>query len=359
MIIVQIMPEFGLAGAEIMCENLMYMLRKLGHKVIAVSLYDFHSSITERLENAGIEIRYLGKKSGLDIYMIPKLIKIFKETGAEVVHTHRYCAQYAIPAAIFSGVKCRLHTVHNVAQQENGRLARCLNKFFFKFCGLIPVALSKQIQMSISEEYGVEPEKVPVIFNGINLEKCMPKSNYAVNGNFKVLHIGRFSEQKNHVGLLKAFRVFHDRHPDSELWLIGDGAKRKETEQYVIQNDLEDAVKFLGLQSHIYGYLHDADIFVLPSHYEGMPMTLIEAMGTGLPIVATAVGGVTDMLNEDFAKLVSVEVDRIVEAFEEYYGDADLRGLHGQRAREASKCFSAEEMAKKYSDLIQCRRSVC
>ena len=103
--IAQIMPEFGLAGAEIMCENLTYELRKAGHEVVVVSMYDYHSAITDRLEQAGVEIRYLGKKPGMDPSMIGKMWKVFRETGVEVVHTHRYCGQYAMPAAMLSAVR--------------------------------------------------------------------------------------------------------------------------------------------------------------------------------------------------------------------------------------------------------------
>ena len=120
--IVQIMPEFGLAGAETMCENLTYELIKLGHNVIVVSMYDYHSPITERLEKAGVDVRYLGKKPGLDFSMIGKIKKLLKKNKVDVIHTHRYCAQYAIPAAITAGVKLRVHTVHNIAEKEKNYL---------------------------------------------------------------------------------------------------------------------------------------------------------------------------------------------------------------------------------------------
>lgn len=349
--IIQIVPAFDLAGAEIMCENLTYELRKRGHNVIVISMYDYHSAITDRLETAGVDVRYLGKKSGLDFSMIQKMKKIFTEEKADAVHTHLYCTKYAVPAAVLAGVKCRIHTVHNVAQKESGAAARKLNKFFFKYCHVVPVALSKLIQDSIVEAYSMGRERIPVIFNGINLFSCKPKTNYGICGNFKILNIGRFSEQKNHAGLLRAFRLFHAKHSDSELWLIGDGEKRSEAEAYVKDNGLENAVKFLGLQSDVYGYLHDADIFALPSHYEGIPMTLIEAMGTGLPIVATAVGGVPDMLNKENAQLVPVDVEEITKAFEHYYSDINARVLDGQKVRSASERFSAEEMAKGYEVL--------
>ena len=347
--IVQIMPEFGLAGAETMCENLTYELTKSGNEVTVISMYDYHSAITERLEKSGIDVRYLGKRPGVDFSMIPKMKKVFKEVRADVVHTHRYCAQYAVPAAMLAKVKRRVHTIHNIAEKENANFARKINKIFFKHCYTVPVALSELIRDSVVKEYGIEKNKIYVIYNGVDLSKCQPKTEYSVNGNFKILHIGRFSEQKNQIGLIKAFRLFHGNHPDSELWLIGDGEKKTEIEKYVAESNLGASVKFLGMQSNVYGFLHDADIFALPSNYEGFPMTLIEAMGTGLPIVATAVGGVPDMLTHgEQALLVENDIKKISEAFSVYYDAEEVRKACGCEAKKRSLKFSAGEMAKKY-----------
>jgi len=353
--IVQIMPEFGLAGAEIMCENLTYELTKLGHKVTVISMYDFHSAITDRLEGAGIDVRYLGKKPGLDPSIIWKIKHILKETEAEIVHTHRYCAQYAVPAAMLAGVKRRVHTLHSIAAKENGRLARRLNHFFFSHCDLVPVALSEAVQETVVEEYGLKKEDIPVVFNGVDLSRCKSKDSYSVSGSFKVLHIGRFAEAKNHVGLVKAFGLFRKKYPDSELWLIGDGELKPEIERLVKESGLENCVKFKGLQSNVYGYLHDADIFTLPSNYEGIPMTLIEAMGTGLPIVATAVGGVPDMLTDgENACVVENDAQLIANAFEAYYVSKDMREHHGNKAKDRAIVFSAKTMAEKYVSVYNC-----
>lgn len=352
--VIQIMPEFGLAGAEIMCENLVYELIRLGHDVTVISMYNYHSPITERLEGAGVDIRYLDKKPGIDISMIPKMKRLFGEIRADVIHTHRFCAQYAMPAAILAGVRRRVHTVHNVAEKENIKFARMLNKVFFKHFGLVPVALSELIRTSVVDEYGIERESVPVIYNGIDLSRCIPKDNYSLNGSFKILHVGRFSEQKNHIGLLNAFAVFHAKHPNSELWLIGEGEKKADAETFIKENDLAEAVKLLGLQSDVYGYLNKADMFVLPSNYEGVPITLIEAMGTALPIVATAVGGVPDMLTDrENAFVVENDTDKIADAIEQYYTNEEMRELYGKRAKERAELFSAAVMGERYVDIYR------
>ena len=133
--VLQIMPEFGLAGAEIMCETLVYKLQETGkYQIYVASLYDFHSPITDRMEQNGIKVIYVGKKQGLDLSTIGKLVKIMKRYKIQIVHTHRYVMQYAIPAAIISKVPVRIHTIHNIAYKEVSSFRQKLAYLFYKRC---------------------------------------------------------------------------------------------------------------------------------------------------------------------------------------------------------------------------------
>lgn len=350
--IMQIMPEFGLAGAEVMCENLCYELVRAGHSVTVVSMYDYYSPITERLEAEGIRIHYLNKKGGLDLSMIGKMRKLFRAERPDVIHTHRYVMQYAIPAAILARVKRRVHTLHSVAQQEVGKNARRVNRIFYKCFGVIPVALSEAVQETIFEEYHLPKSRIPVIYNGIDLTKCMPKDKYEAKKEFTVLHIGRFSKEKNHICLLEAFEWFHVLHPDARLQLIGDGEQREAVEQFVSEHGLSDCVTLLGLQSRVHSYLHDADVFVLPSVYEGIPMTLIEAMGTGLPIVASRVGGIPDMITDgEQGLLCEPTAESVADCLKSFYADVSLREKLGKAALKGSDRFSAKTMAECYCQI--------
>lgn len=346
--IVQVIPALELAGAEIMCESLIYELKKAGHEVVMVSLFEKHTPITSRMECAGVDVRFLGKRPGMDFSMIRKLTRILKEEKAEVVHTHLYALKYAVPAAVLAGVKKRVHTIHNIAEKETGAFSRKLNRMFFKYFHVVPVALSELLRDTIKKEYRLKKHMIPVIVNGIDLTKCLPKETYCIEDRFTILHIGRFAKQKNHGGLLEAFRIFHASYPKSRLQLIGAGETRADAEAFVHENSLENAVEFLGLQENVYSYMHEADIFALPSLYEGVPMTLIEAMGTGLPIVATAVGGVSDILDGENAFLTRIDIEEIATSFEKYYFDEVLRERHGRISRERAEAFSAKQMAQKY-----------
>lgn len=250
--IIQIIPRFGLGGAEIMCENLLYQLNEQGHVTIGVSLFDYQSSITERLEEQGIDIRFLGKKLGIDLSMIQKLKQLFTEEKPDVIHTHINSIQYAIPAALLAKIPVCVHTVHNVASKEQTRIGRIISGFFFRTGITIPVALSELIQDSIAEEYHLMKDKIPVVYNGIDLEKCHVKRTYALNGSFKILHIGRFSKQKNHNGLLRAFAAFIQEYPDAKLYLIGEGELRKAIELLTAELALTDSVHFLGARSNVF-----------------------------------------------------------------------------------------------------------
>ena len=348
--ILQVIPYFCFGGAETMCENLTYALRNLGHEVRVVSLYPERTPISERMERSGVFIRYLDKKLGMDLSMVPKLAKILKEEKPDAVHTHLDVIKYTVAAARLAGVKKCVHTVHNVADQEaEGRVQKIINGFYFRHGWSVPVALSPEVQRTILSFYGLDADKVPVIYNGIDLGRCIPKGDYGLGDTPTLVHIGRFNEQKNHDLLLRAFQMVHQRFPQCRLQLLGDGELREATEKLAGELGLQDSVFFLGSQSNVYPYLAQADAFLLPSKYEGMPMTLIEAMGTGLPIVASAVGGVPDMLTDgESGLLVPCEAEAVSQAVIRLLESQPLRETLGKNALKESSRFSANHMAKQY-----------
>lgn len=346
--IIQVIPFFGFGGAETMCENLTYELGNFGHDVIVISMFDYHSAITERLEATGVDVRYLNKKAGLDFSLIAKMIRIFRDEKPDVVHTHLYTLKYVFAAMLVAKVPRRVHTVHNIAEKESAYFQRKLNRIFFRYFNVIPVSLSGLVQDTVVKEYGLSAEEVPIVFNGVDFSNCIPKSEYNLKDKFVITHIGSFQKSKNHVGLINAFKLFHEKYPNTELNLIGYGELQKDIENYVKGQGLSSSVNFLGKQSNVYKFLGESDVFCLPSFYEGIPMSIIEAMGTGLPIVATAVGGIPDMLDENSALLVEVDSAKIAEAFEKYYSDVELREKHGKAALQRSNIFSATKMATEY-----------
>jgi glycosyltransferase involved in cell wall biosynthesis len=354
--IVQVIPMFGLAGAETMCENLTMELYREGHDVKVVSLYDFHSSITDRLEEAGIKVYYMGKKKGFDLSIVGKLTRLFHSINPDVVHSHLYSLKYVTFAASLAGIKGRIHTMHNIATKETTSNNQKLNYFFFHHMHVVPVSLSREIQKTVVKRYKLSVKQIPVIYNGIDLSKCIVKERYENNKELNYLHIGRFSPQKNHKLLIKAFEKVKKAIPEAMLTLVGDGEEVEEIHQLVNTLQLQNSVHFLGLQDNVYPILNQADVFVLSSSYEGMPMTIIEAMGTGLPVVSTDVGGISSMIeNNKEGLLTKVNEKSFADAMIQMR-DSEQRKKMGNKGREkAKKFFSVETMTKHYVDLYSSR----
>ena len=347
--VIQVIPAFRLAGAEVMCENLCVALKNAGVDVIAVSLYSENTAITDRLDKKGVRIEYLDKKPGFDASVIIKLVHLFKKEKPDVIHTHIYASKYALPAASIAGVKKKIHTVHSMAQKEQGSLGKKVNTFLYRHCGVVPVALSSEVKKSIGEVYGLQESIIPVVYNGIDLSKCIRKNDYEANGVFTIVHVGRFMKVKNHKTLIRAFARFAEKKESIRLQLLGEGELLDEMKDYAEKLKVADKVEFLGLQSNVYPYLNKADVFCLPSEYEGVPMTLIEAMGTGLPIVASNVGGIPDMLvNGENALLVEPNYVAVEKAIEKLYNDVEFRIRLGNAAALRSEEFSAKVMASSY-----------
>jgi glycosyltransferase involved in cell wall biosynthesis len=237
-----------------------------------------------------------------------------------------------------------------MADKEVGSLKRRIYKLFYKWLNVKPIAISSRVQKSFWDVYRLDDLEVPVIANGIDLGKCKRKVYIEdASSAVQVLHIGSFKKAKNHIGLIDSFRIVHEKNPNIVLNLIGAGHLEEMTRKRVEQLGLVEHVVFWGSKDDVFSYLEEADIFVLPSLWEGMPISLIEAMGTGVAIVATNVGGIPDMLeNEVTALLVDVDEFEIADAILRLAENFELRERLGSNARSRSANFSAETMAMSY-----------
>ncbi len=345
--ILQFIPNLRMGGAEIMCENLSNALKEKGHNVVVVSLFNEETLISKRLEQNGIKVVFLNKKLGFDLEIFSQISKLIKQERPDVVHAHLRSMPYVMPVATWHHVKRKVYTFHSIAQTDGGKVGKLIYRFFFKHLAVIPVSLSKLVQKSICDVHQLPIENIPVVFNGVNLSRCIPKDSYSYDDEFKVIHVGRFADVKNHYAMVTALAEL--KQEKVRFQFMGDGPLEDDIRQLAKDLDVEDKIDFLGLQSNVYPFLHNADAFVLPSKYEGIPMSIAEAMGTGLPIIASNVGGIPDMLtNEESAILIQPTKDDIIIPVKRLMNDETLRRCIGTKAREKSVYFSAEMMAEKY-----------
>lgn len=350
--ILQVIPSLEMGGAETMCEGLTKMLHTMEQEVTLVSLYSSETILSRRAQQAGIDLRFLDKKPGLDMKCAMALRRLVKKLQPDVIHVHLHALKYVAFAAAGTSIPV-VYTVHSVAERdaEGGKF---LNTLLFRSGKVTPVSLSHQVRKSVVEYYGLPEDQTPVIFNGIDLSNCIQKEDYSLHNPVQVIHVGRFWQVKNHQCIVEAAKLLKEMGRDVHFRFYGEGETESSVRARIDALNVADRVELCGVTDWVYPKLNEADMLVLPSVYEGMPMTIIEAMGTGLPIIASNVGGVPDMiLSEHNGMLIPPDPEALANTIARLLDDDELRSCLGKNARLEAVRFSGETMARSYLTLYR------
>jgi glycosyltransferase involved in cell wall biosynthesis len=360
--VLQLVPSLRTGGAERVVADLARQLRWLGHTVAVASMFGPLATRLERdLEADGVPVLFLGKRPGLDLRMCLRIARTLRAFRPDVVHTHHYALRYALPA-VATSARCRfVHTVHNLARFEIDRPSRLLQSVAYRR-RVVPVAIGEAVARSFEEEYGRPPGQV--IPNGIRVvEFSAPagarervRASLAIPpGAPTFVCVGRLQEQKNHAGLVRAFASERLRARGAYLLLAGDGELRAALERRVEAAGLRDRVRFLGVRSDVPSVLAAADAFVLASSWEGNPLSVMEAMAAGKPVVAAAVGCLPELVARGAGRLVPPGDEPALEAaMHELASDAALaRRMGAAAARVAVERFDHAVMARAYERLYR------
>lgn len=223
-----------------------------------------------------------------------------------------------------------------------------------------------------AEAVGVDRSRIHQLGNGVDMaqfraaaSRAQAKAVLAVGSAPFVLYVGRLSPEKNPDGLIAAWRAACDTlPPDWRLVLVGDGPLRDALADRIQAEGLADRVLLAGQRSDVQLWMAAADAYVLPSHFEGLSNTLLEAMASGLPVVATRVSGVGELVEANGAGLVVDvgDVTALSDALIQLAGDAGLRDRLGQAGRAAVEAgYSLQAVARRheamYRDLVQGARA--
>lgn len=351
--ILQVIPTLGLAGAERMLEALSVGLASLGDEVRVVDLYDEETPITRNLDAHGIPVIHLGKRRGFDFTMYPRIRRVLRDFKPDVVHTHRYAVRYAHPVDVVYGVGACIHTVHNVANREVGDVDQILCRRFYKSGKLVPVGINETVATSVAELYGLDLARIPLIYNGVSRPVATGANPLGEDSRFTFVHVGRFAEAKNHAGLVEGFALFHSGHPDTRLVLVGNGPLRDSARSQIESLGAGDFIRDVGLVDAMGDVYANADAFVFPSLYEGMSLSLVEAMMSGLPVLASNRGGNADLVNDgDTGYVCDVDSTSIAKGLERLYLDKG-RAEIAARGTKSVERYSDVTMTKAYRALYE------
>lgn len=345
-----VVQSLRVGGAETMVEALANALIRHGCSIRVVVLQADETIISERLREAGVPLTMMGKHPGIDLSLIGRLAREMELFKPHVVHSHLPILHYVVPAANSAGVSVLVHTLHNIAQKEaRSRIKAAFNGRCYRSGRVVPVALSEINRQSIVERYHLKEADIPIVPNGIDLSRYERRSTFSVGEVFEVVNIARFEEAKNHAAIVEAAEILAQRGLKVKFHLYGMGSLQQQTADMVKTRGLSDAIVFHGVTDDVPAVLAGANAFVLPSLYEGMPMVLIEAMASGLPIVASRVGGIPDMVVDgDSALLCEPRGDSIADELGRLIADKALRMRLGSAAMERSRLFDSDTMATRY-----------
>ena len=213
---------------------------------------------------------------------------------------------------------------------------------------------SQMVKDFLVSRYGLPPARLTVVPNGVDTDFFQPGPNNRREGPPVLLSVARLVPDKDHDTMLLAFSGVAERHPEAQLWLVGNGPRRGILEQKVRDLGLAGKVKFLPVAKDIRHLYQKADVFVLSSVAEGMPNVVLEAMAAGLPVVATRVGGVPEaVVPEDTGLLVAPrDVAGLAAALGRLLDDPGARRSLGRRARErVVQQFSFGAMVKRHEEV--------
>jgi glycosyltransferase involved in cell wall biosynthesis len=294
-------------GLERVVLGLLRAGRGQGQSVSVVCV-ERPGALAAQAEAAGVRVVSADKPPGLRLGTVRRLEQIFGRLRPDVVHTHQIGPLlYAGPAARAAGVPVVVHTEHgNHLAGLTPWVRRVKARLLWRYASRRAArffCVSADIAGAVRAA-GVRPEKVLVVANGIATDD--PADPAEVDEARRALGlpagapvvgtVGRLAEVKRQDLLLRAFARVLNRRPDARLVLVGEGERRAALEALAGELGLADSVRFAGYQPRPEVYLRLMDVFALTSRSEGMPMALLEAWAAGVPVVASRVGGIPELV---------------------------------------------------------------
>lgn len=289
--VLQVVTYMGRGGLETMLMNYYRHIDRSKIQFDFLVHRDFEADYDKEILELGGKIYHVSRLVPWSRSYRRKLKKFFQEHPEyTIVHVHQDClSSVALECAKECGVAVRIAHSHNCNQDKN--LKYLIKKYYMK---KIPTYATDLFGCSKSAgEWMFNGHAFQVLYNAIAADKytyseniaCKIRREFHIGDSILIGHVGRFNPQKNHSFLIDIFDQCLKLNSNMKLLLVGDGDDRKKIQEKVSLLGIEDKVIFAGVRSDVNELLQAMDVFVFPSLYEGLPVTMIEAQSSGLPCV--------------------------------------------------------------------------
>jgi glycosyltransferase involved in cell wall biosynthesis len=361
MVIAHVLSSFGRGGQERVAADLARLQRAAGHEVFAISIAPGPEGATAAaFRAAGVLTETIAKRLRVDPSLPLRLAAHLRRHGVTVVHTHNpHALIYGAPAAWFAGAVV-IHSKHGMNPDRQRRLwlRRAAAKLVDAYVAVSPSLAKKAI-----EQGDCESSRLHVIPNGIDVARFAPshrgrrkiRDELGIPDDAWVVGtVGRLAPEKDQALLIDAMAPLLGE--GRRLVIVGDGAERDSLRARIATIPGGRYVHMLGEREDVESILAGFDAFALTSRTEGLPLVLLEAMATGLPVLSTAVGGIPDLLEHGVTGFLSQAGDRA--ALTSRLASLSMDGSHSRQVGEAGRTailerYSVDRMAREYGVLYE------
>lgn len=296
--IFQVVTAFQYRGAEIAALQLARELAASGHEVFYVSLYPSQDNF--RI-SPGIYAECLGGKRGvmLDLAMLLRLVRVLREFSPDVIQANAGdTLKYTVFANFFfrRQFKVVFRNASTVSRYLRSLPQRLFNGFLYSRVDRV-LSVSHDSMRDLLSVFPRLKDRIQVIPNGVVVDSVLrPPRGQTIAS---VVHVGGFTFEKNHIGLVRIFRRVLERVPNARLTLIGQGPLKQQIQAEITSAGIDDKVQFVGATSDPLRFIAAADVLVLPSVIEGLPGVILEAFLCKTAVVAFDVGGISEIVRND------------------------------------------------------------
>ncbi|MCS7306912.1 MAG: glycosyltransferase [Thermoguttaceae bacterium] len=357
----QLLHSLQIGGAEVLAADLARGLADR-YRFIFICL-DNLGRLAERLQTEGFPVVCLGRRPGFDGACIFRLARLWREYEVDVVHAHQYTPFfYAACARAWRGRPPILFTEHGRWYPDYPRRRRILfNRLVLRGRDRV-TAVGQAVREALVRNEGLPRHRIRVIYNGVDVGRFAPRPERRLPvrealgltpTDFVIIQVARLDYLKDHITAVRTMARLVRQVPEARLLLVGQGPKRPLIQAEIQAQGLEGVVHLLGEREDVPQLLWAADVAMLTSISEGIPVTLIEAMAAELPVVATKVGGVPEVvLHEQTGLLGPVGDDeQLAQYLIRLATDRSLRCRLGQAGRRrAEEIFAQPLMHQQYAE---------
>ena len=357
-----VLHSLNVGGGELLARDLALANARQFRQVFA--LLDELGDVGRALRADGFHIEVIGRRPGIDLACALRLRRFFRREAVGLVHAHQYGPLFYSALARWPSLKLPiLFLEHGRDHPDYRRVKRIWANRILLHASDRFVAVGDAVRQALIDFEGLPADRVEVVHNGVDLnrhdldlaDRLQARASFGwPEDAMIIMQVARLNRLKDQATALRTIRILHESCPHSRLILVGDGEDRDALEQKCIDLGLTSSVEFLGTRSDVPRLLAAADIFLLTSISEGVPLTLIEAMAASLPCVATRVGGVAEVVSDGETGLLAEAGDAAALArhLNRLAGDPAVREQLGAAGRRRAVArFDAAKMQRRYLEI--------